>query len=178
MGSMQIRKEEVADREAVFRVVERAFENEVHSDHREQFLVERLRHSAAFVPELALVAELDGSVVGYILLTKIRIVNEQGNSTPSLALAPVAVLPAHQGKGIGGQLIAYAHRRAAALGFGSVVVLGHGNYYPRFGYRPAREYNISLPFEVPDENCMAIELAVGALNNARGMVEYAAEFGG
>ena len=174
---MLIRAEQVADREAVFKLIEKAFENETHSDHQEQFLVERLRTSAAFVPELSLVAELDGVVIGYILLTKIRIVNEQGSSTPSLAMAPVAVLPAHQGKGIGGKLITYAHQQALALGFGSVVVLGHKDYYPRFGYRLAREYNISLPFEVPDVNCMAIELVEGALDNAGGLVEYAAEFG-
>ena len=175
---MQIRKEEMTDRGSVFRVIEQAFEKEVYSDHREQFLVERLRHSNAFVAELALVAEMEGDVVGYILLTKIRIVNERGSSTPSLALAPVAVLPKHQGNGVGGQLIEYAHRKAVELGFGSVVVLGHESYYPRFGYRPAREYDIRLPFEVPDENCMAVELVEGALTNAGGVVEYAAEFGG
>src|SRR3546814_4458689 len=112
----------------VFYVIEKAFENEGHSDHREQFLVERLRKSTAFVPELALVAELDGAVVGYILFTKIQIVNAHKRTT-SLALAPVAVLPAHQGKGIGGQLINSAHEKAKDLGFGSVVLLGHENYY-------------------------------------------------
>ncbi|MFB2118664.1 GNAT family N-acetyltransferase [Parapedobacter sp. 2B3] len=174
---MNIRREDASDYEAVFNVVEKAFENEEHSDHQEQLLVERLRKSAAFVPELALVAELYGEVVGYILLTKIRIVNEHANTT-SLALAPVAVLPAHQGKGIGGRLIEAAHVKATELGFGSVVLLGHENYYPRFGYEPAGKFGIMLPFDVPVENCMAIELAEGALTNVSGVVEYPHEFNG
>lgn len=174
---VSIREEEASDHDAVFHVVKKAFENEIYTDHQEQFLVERLRESAVFVPELALVAELDGEVVGYILLTKIRIVNEHA-STTSLALAPVAVLPAHQGKGIGGQLISSAHEKAKALGFGSVVLLGHENYYPRFGYRPAGNYGVKLPFDVPAKNCMAIELVEGALSDIYGMVEYPPEFNG
>lgn len=172
---MRIRKEELGDSEAVFHVVEKAFENELYTDHQEQFLVERLRKSAAFVPELALVAEVDGEVVGYVLLTKIQIVNGQ-TSTTSLALAPVAVLPTHQGKGIGGRLIRYAHEKATELGFGSIVLLGHENYYPRFGYELAATYGIKLPFDVPAENCMVIELTEGALRNVSGMVEYPPEF--
>lgn len=173
--SVNIRKEETSDYAAVFNVVEKAFENEEHSDHQEQFLVERLRKSAAFVPELALVAELDGEVVGYILLTKIQIINEHA-STTSLALAPIAVLPTHQRKGIGERLIKSAHDKATELGFGAVVVLGHENYYPRFGYEPAEKYGFKLPFDAPSENCMAIELIEDALGNAGGMVEYPPEF--
>lgn len=177
LGYMRIRQETTSDHAAVFHVIEKAFENEIYTDHQEHFLVERLRKSAAFVPELALVAELDGKVVGYILLTKIRIVNEQGNTT-SLALAPVAVLPAHQGKGLGELLIKSAHEKAKALGFESVVLLGHEKYYPRFGYEPADKFGIKLPFDVPAENCMAIELVEGALSDVNGMVEYPPEFNG
>src|SRR5690606_25984042 len=174
---MRIRQETTSDHDAVFHVIEKAFENEIYTDHQEHFLVERLRKSAAFVPELALVAELDGKVVGYILLTKIRIVNEHGNIT-SLALAPVAVLPTYQRKGIGGRLIGAAHEKATELGFGSVVLLGHEKYYPRFGYEPADKFGIKLPFDVPAENCMAIELVEGALSDVNGMVEYPPEFNG
>jgi len=173
---ISIRREETSDHKAVFNLIEKAFENEIYSDHQEQLLVERLRKSATFVPELALVAEVDGKVVGYILLTKVQIVNEHTRAT-SLALAPVAVLPTYQGKGIGGRLIGAAHEKATELGFGSVIVLGHKDYYPRFGYRPAGNYGIKLPFDVPAENCMAIELVEGALDNVSGVVEYPHEFG-
>lgn|SRR5690606_11040745 len=170
-----IRTEEPSDYSVVFTVIEKSFANVEHSDHREQFLVERLRKSTAFVPELALVAEVDGEIIGYILLTKIQIKSER-ESTTSLALAPVAVLPTYQGKGVGGQLIEAAHERAKGLGFAAVVLLGHEDYYPRFGYKSAKAYGIELPFDVPDENCMAIELVEGALSKVNGVVEYPTAF--
>src|SRR5690554_3889286 len=151
---MNIRKEESGDYKEVFDLIENAFENEEYSDRKEQFLVERLRRSEAFVPQLSLVAEVDGQIVGYILMTKIKIVDDHSQMTTSLALAPVAVLPSYQGKGIGGHLIRTAHRKAKELEFGSVVLLGHEKYYPKFGYQMTKEYGIKLPFEVPDENCM------------------------
>ncbi|MBO9728350.1 MAG: N-acetyltransferase [Chitinophaga sp.] len=172
---MHIRQEQTKDHPNVFRLIQQAFEKEVHSDHREQFLVERLRHSDAFVPALSLVAEEDGNIVGYILLTKINIVNND-TRYPALALAPVAVLPGHQGKGIGGKLIKAAHEKAIAAGFTAVVVLGHAHYYPRFGYKMAKTFGIRLPFEVPEENSMVLELTAGALKEVTGVVEYATPF--
>ncbi|MNU60176.1 acetyltransferase [compost metagenome] len=174
---INIRKEEKEDFKVVFDLIQRAFENEEFTDHQEQFLVERLRNSDAFVPELSLVAEIDGEIAGYVLLTKLKIIADDLKETASLAMAPVAVLPEYQGKGIGGQLILAAHEKAKELGFHSIILLGHQDYYPRFGYEMAKRYGIKLPFDVPDENCMAIELSEGALQNARGTVRYPKEFG-
>ena len=172
---MNIRKEESKDYKEVFDLIENAFENEVYTDHKEQFLVERLRNSEAFIPELSLVAEMEGELAGYILLTKIKIRNNDIQKT-SLALAPVAVLKKYQGKGIGGKLIQEAHRKAKELGFDSVILLGHEKYYPKFGYKMTKNYGIKLPFEVPDENCMLIELTENALKDITGIVEYPKEF--
>lgn len=172
---MFIRKEEERDYEQVFKLVEQAFENEEYSDHREQFLVERLRKSKNFVAELSLVAEIENRIVGYILLTKIKIINSN-SSYNSLALAPVAVLPSYQGNGVGRHLIEFAHQKARELGFESIILLGHPTYYSKFGYSKASEFDIQLPFDVPDENCMAIELVENALKNVNGMVEYSKEF--
>ena len=174
--NVKIRRETQNDHEIVFELVKGAFANEAYSDHSEHFLVERLRQSEAFIPGLSMVAELDNRVVGYILLTKIQIKNDQ-KSFDSLALAPVAVLPEYQGKGIGGQLITEAHEQARALGFRSIVLLGHQHYYPRFGYKRSSEYSIRLPFEAPEENCMVLELLEGGLNGVSGTVVYAKEFG-
>lgn len=121
---VRIRTEEKEDYKTVFELIQNAFENEEYSDHREQYLVGRLRNSDAFIPELSLVAEVDNRIVGYILLTKIGIVDDN-NSHTSLALAPIAVSPRLQGNGIGSQLIETAHEKARELGFGSVVLLGH-----------------------------------------------------
>jgi predicted N-acetyltransferase YhbS len=173
---MNIRKEESKDYKEVFNLIKRAFENEGYSDHKEHFLVERLRSSDAFVPELSMVAEINGEIAGYILLTKIKIIDTNAERTISLALAPVAVLPTYQRKGIGGELIKAAHQKAKELGFSSVIVLGHRKYYPRFGYEMTNKYGIKLPFEVPDENCMLIELAENALKDVKGIVEYPKEF--
>lgn len=173
---MTIRTEENSDCKSVSALIELAFRNVEHSDHKEHLLVERLRESEAFIPELSMLAEVDGQPVGYALLTKIKIVNEHSQPTTSLALAPIAVLPEYQGKGIGGKLILTIHEKAKALGFTSIVLLGHEDYYPRFGYKMAKEFGINLPFDVPDENCMLIELAENALQFVNGTVAYPKEF--
>lgn len=173
--SYSIRKEIPSDHEAVFKVIEDAFRDEEYSDHQEQFLVERLRKSEAFVPELSLVATIDSRIVGHILLTKISIKGEV-QEVPSLALAPVSVLSKFQGKGIGSLLIRTAHEIAAKLGFESVILLGHPEYYPRFGYQTASKFGIRLAFEAPDEACMALELRRGSLKRVSGTVIYPKEF--
>lgn len=170
-----IRQEAPEDHTAVEAVIELAFRDEEISDHSEHHLVARLRHSEAFVPELSLVAEIDGTIIGHILLTKIKV--RKGDAVNgSLALAPVTVHPNRQGQGIGRRLIERAHEVARSLGFKSVILLGHAAYYPRFGYRPTVEFGIQLPFEVPPENCLALELVPDGLKGVEGMVEYPKEF--
>lgn len=169
------RQEEKEDYLAVFDLITQAFEKEELSDHQEQYLVERLRKSEAFIPQLSLVAVLKGQIIGHILLSKIQIKSDS-EFFESLALAPVSVLPEFQNKGIGGNLIRKAHEVAKELGFGSVVLLGHADYYPKFGYSRAVDFGITLPFEVPSENCMAIELFPNSLESVTGMVIYPAEF--
>lgn len=170
-----IRQENKKDHQVVFDLIEKAFKTEVYSDYREQFLVEMLRKSKAFVPELSLVAEKYNKIVGHILLTIIEITNDH-QTFGSLALAPVSVLPEFQNQGIGGQLIEYAHEKAKSLGYKSIVILGHKDYYPKFGYQQADKFGIELPFDVPKENCMAIELVENGLKDVNGMVVYPKEF--
>ena len=172
---LRLRQETITDFKAVFEIIEEAFRSEEYSDNTEQYLVERLRKSPAFIPQLSLVAESNNEVVGHILLTKIVIKNDQ-DSFESLALAPVSVKPSHQKLGIGGQLIKESHRIAKELGHKSIVLLGHAEYYPKFGYQLCRNYGIKIPFEAPDENCMVIELVEGGLNGVNGVVVYAQEF--
>jgi predicted N-acetyltransferase YhbS len=170
-----LRQEQEADHAAVSEVIAAAFQQEDYSDHQEQVLVTRLRQSEAFIPELALVAENNQGIIGYILLTRIKIINEH-RSFDSLAMAPVAVKPEYQKQGIGGRLILKSHQLAKDLGFNSVVVLGHDQYYPRFGYERSDKYGIELPFDVPPENCMVIPLTEGGLTGISGHVQYPKEF--
>lgn len=172
---VKLRQENENDYKSVFQLIEKAFEKEEYSDHKEQFLVERLRKSEAFIPELSIVAEVEKKIVGHILFTKLEIKNES-QSFQSLALAPVSVLPEFQGKGIGSKLILYGHELAKELGYKSVILLGHQDYYPRFGYELCEKYNIKMPFDVPAENCMVISLTENGLSGISGNVVYPSTF--
>ncbi|MEM6297880.1 MAG: N-acetyltransferase [Bacteroidota bacterium] len=174
---MTIRQEQEADHKQVFEVIEKAFKGAAFTDNAEHFLVERLRKSDAFIPELSIVAKIEGKLVGHILLTKLKIKSKTG-AFPSLALAPVSVLPEFQNQGVGGKLILESHKKARELGYKSIVLLGHADYYPRFGYKKASDYGIQLPFNVPKENCMVIELVENGLQGVSGIVEYPEEFNG
>ncbi len=167
LDELVIRPETRADHATVSELVREAFLGVEHSDHREHYLVERLRQSESFVPELTLVACAGERIVGFIMFTRVKI-----GPHSSLALAPVAVDRAMQGQGIGGALIREGHRLAAERGYGSAIVLGHKDYYPRFGYKPLSLWNIALPWDVPQEYCMAVEFTPGALDGVSGEVEY------
>lgn len=176
-GQIIIRTETASDFAAVSDVVRQAFGPLTESDHKEHLLVGRLRRSKAFIPELSLVAETQGGkIIGHILLTRIHIISQERRSE-SLAVAPVSVLPDYQRQGTGSALIREAHLRATALGFHSAVLLGHPDYYPRFGYEPASRFGIRFPFDAPEECCMAIELVPGGLTDVSGVVEYDPAFG-
>ena len=172
---IKLRQENENDYKSVFQLIEKAFEKEEHSDHQEQFLVERLRKSDAFIPELSIVAEVGNEIVGHILLTKLEVKNDS-ESFQSLALAPVSVLPEFQGKGIGSKLILHSHKVAKDLGYKSIILLGHQDYYPRFGYELCKKYNIEMPLDVPAENCMVIALTENRLSGVNGKVLYPSAF--
>ena len=167
---MIIRQEQKSDSEKVYQVVQKALEEAEHCDGNEQDLVAALRKSAAYIPELSLVAEENGEVIAHILFTKIRI----GDQT-ELALAPLSVLPEYQHQGIGKALMARGHQIAAEMGYGFSVVLGSEEYYPKAGYVPAEQYGIQAPFDVPSKNYMALDLQ-GKPRKLNGTVEYAKEF--
>jgi len=125
---------------------------------------------------VSLVAVEKGLVVGHALLTRIAIVDDDGFEHPSLALAPVAVVAERQSEGIGSELVSEALDEARRMDAGSVVVLGHAGYYPRFGFEPALPRDIRPPFDVPSEDWMVVELLPGALDGVRGTVRYTEPF--
>lgn len=167
-----IREEQAADHAAVYKLHQVAF-----GQDDEAKLVDALRQGDAFIPALSLVALIDDVIVGHILFTRIHIRNASGEDADSLALAPVAVLPAHQRHGIGGRLIRAGLAMARRLGHASCIVLGHQDYYPRFGFRPASAWAIRSPFDVPDEVFMAMELVPYGLRDVSGEVVYPEAFG-
>ena len=166
----RIRAEEPADRAAIFVVVRDAFGRD-----DEARLVDALRATDAFIPGLSLVALDAAEIVGHVLFTRV-VIRDGESAHPALALAPVAVAPSHQGKGIGSALIRRGLEEAGARGHGVVIVLGHPEYYPRFGFVPAQALGIRAPFPVNDRSFLALALRPGALDGLRGRVEYAAPF--
>lgn len=168
---MEIRQENQNDYNEVYNVVKKAFATAEHSDGNEQDLVNALRKSNSFIPELSLVAVENGKVVGHILFTKAYV-----KGFVELALAPLSVLPAYQRKGMGLALMKKGHDIAKKLGYDYSIVLGNSEYYPKVGYIPASVYGIKAPFDVANENFMAIKLNDKA-KKINGVVKYDTAFG-
>lgn len=166
-GTTLVRDEAPADHAAVRAVVRAAFGQDDEAN-----LVEALR--AGGYVRAAFVAEVDGEVVGHVLFTRLPVESAAG-VIETLALAPVAVAPDRQRQGVGSDLIRAALAACRGRGHRAVVVLGHADYYPRFGFSAALARRLRSPF--PRPSFMALELVPGALDGVEGKVCYAPPFG-
>ena len=167
---LDIRLERPGDATAVRSVNEQAFGQPDEAD-----LVDALRASGATF--LSLVAESDGETIGHILFSPVTLQGE-GGAFNAVGLGPLAVLPEHQGCGIGSQLVEAGLEACRQAGNHVVFVLGHREYYPRFGFVPTRPLGIRCEFDVPEEAFMVTELSEGALAGRTGIVKYRPEFAG
>ena len=168
---MNIRTEKPEDYDSIYAVIKAAFDSAEHADGNEPDLVATLRKGENYIPELSLVAEENGKIIGHIMFTKARV-----GQTIVLALAPLSVSPEYQRKGVGMALITEGHKIAKDLGYGYSVVLGSEKYYPRTGYVPADTFGISAPFEVSRDNFMAYKISEN-IPDVHGTMTYAKEFG-
>ncbi len=169
--SVRIRIEDgdsVEDRSAIRTINEAAFGGPDEAD-----LVDKLRADGHVLSSL--VAELDAGLVGHILFSRMWIRSQAGALVSAVALAPMAVLPEHQRRGIGGQLLRYGLEVLRRRGQKIVIVVGHPTYYPRFGFSTEKTQSLKSPF--PAEALMAIELSTGALGGIQGSVVYPTAFG-
>ena len=139
---LTIRAEGPADHDAITSVVAAAF-----GSAAEARLVERIRASDGYRAPLALVAELDGAVVGHVMVSTAELHTPDGVRSLAM-LSPLAVAPDHQSHGIGGELVRTVCRRAGETGEAVVVLEGSPAYYGRFGFEPSSTYGIELP--IPD----------------------------
>jgi putative acetyltransferase len=160
---MHIRREDPKDYAAVHAVNTTAFETEAEAN-----LVDMLRKEAE--PTVSLVAEMDGVIVGHILFSPASL-----SGFPDLkimGLGPLAVIPKYQRNGIGSALTETGLEICKGLGYGAVIVLGHPEYYPRFGFRPSVLYDITSEYDVPEDAFMVIELHPGYLDGSSGVIKY------
>jgi putative acetyltransferase len=165
---ISVREERPGDGAAIHRVVAAAFKSRAEAD-----LVDKLRANGRFA--LSLVAVQGGAVVGHVLLTDVTVAGH-GLVPRGAGLAPLAVRPTFQRRGIGEMLVRAALARASRAGYGFVCLVGDPAYYQRFGFRPAATLGLASEFDAPPEAFLAIELAVGALAGVSGTVRYQPEF--
>ena len=163
-----IRVEKPEDVGKIRLVNEQAFESPAEAD-----IVDALRRRGAII--LSIVAEVDGDIVGHILFTPVTIETAESKFY-ALAIGPMAVAPDYQNKGIGSELVRKGLEECLNRGYDVVIVLGHPEFYPRLGFKPASPYGIKCEFEVPDEVFMVAQLKEGALSGISGTVEYQPEF--
>jgi putative acetyltransferase len=157
-----IRPERIADVDAVHAVVAAAFEREA-----EAALVDALRRDAR--PFISLVASGRDGVVGHVAFSPIRL---DGEGPLAMGLAPLSVLPAMQSCGIGSRLVRAGLQACRAIETGLVFVLGHAEYYPRFGFRPAAELGFYFMSPGAEPSFFVLELGAGAAAGRSGRVRY------
>ncbi|MDR0490660.1 MAG: GNAT family N-acetyltransferase [Oscillospiraceae bacterium] len=167
-----LRNERKSDWKTVEQITYRAFRDApptgTGDDGNEALLARNLRSRVAFVPELDYVAELDGSVIGNIMYTRSKVVNDDGGEWETLTFGPISVLPKFQRQGIGGALIRKTLQSAYELGYRAVLIFGYESYYPRFGFKPASEYGITTSEGKNFPAFMALPLYDGALDGVHG----------
>jgi len=165
--SIRIRPETDADMADVFKVNAATFPTAAEAK-----LVDSLRGSADSFISLVAVDEQD--VIGHIMFTPVFL--ESFDKLRLMGLAPMAVSPPRQRGGIGTELVDAGLQSCRELGIGAVAVLGHPEYYPRFGFRPSSQWGIKSEYDVPEDAFMMMELSPAYLQNYQGVIRYNAAF--
>ena len=162
---IEIREERADDVAAVRNMNRRAFGQDQESN-----IVDALRANGAAL--LSLVATLDDRVVGHIMYSPLTI----GGNVTGAALGPMAVFPEHQRQGIGTKLVKVGNQKLKDAGYPFIIVVGHADYYPRFGFRPASEHGITCEWDLPDDVFMLLVLDQAKMESVSGLATYRHEF--
>jgi putative acetyltransferase len=162
---IEIREERPGDIAAIRDLNRRAF-----GQDQEGNIVDALRSNGAAL--LSLLATLDGRVVGHIVYSPLSVNGE----VTGAALGPMAVLPEYQRQGIGSKLVEAGNLKLKDAGCPFIIVVGHANYYPRFGFRPASTHGIKCEWEVSDDVFMLLVLDEAKMQGISGLAEYRHEF--
>ena len=142
----------------------------------EHFLIKLLQGSSFVIPELCFVAELDGEIAGHILYTKNKVVRPDKTEIEVIVFGPLSVLPQYQKQGIGTALVYHSLEVAREIGYGAVIITGVPEYYPKLGFKRAREYSLTLEDGSSPDFFMAYELVPGYLDGGGAGVFLPPEF--
>jgi len=162
---IDIREEHSDDVAAVREVNRRAFGQDQESN-----IVDALRTNGGAL--LSLVATVNGQVAGHIMYSPLTV----AENVPGVALGPMAVVPEYQRRGIGTKLIEAGNRKIKDAGYPFIIVVGHAQYYPRFGFRPASEHGIKCEWDIPDNVFMLLVLDQAKMEGVAGLATYRREF--
>jgi len=160
---MDIRSETENDWSAVFDLNVSAFDTEAEAN-----LVNSLRKFVS--PCISLVTEIEDEVIGHIMFTPVELSDDP--SAFIMGLAPMAVKDDFRGMGVGSELVISGIKACEKLNAGAIVVLGHSDYYPKFGFKPASHFSLTCEYDVPDEVFMALEVLPEYLSSKTGLVRY------
>lgn len=158
-----------ADYSKVYNLIKTAFETAEHRDGNEQDFAVNLRNGENYIPELDLVAERDGKLIGHIMFTKTYVTKPDGSRYNTLMVAPLAVLLEYRSFGVGSALMKEGLRIAPSMGYQSAFLIGDPNYYQRFGYKRTHLYGINHE-SMPMEYLQVKELTQGALDEVTGLI--------
>lgn len=173
MSAYTIRPEQEHEFLFIHALIKEAFATAQVSSGDEQDFAVRLRSGQSYLPELALVAEEGGRLAGHIMLTRLTLYLDKGESMPILLLAPLSVRIENRRQGIGAALIHDSFKRARTLGYTAVFLAGDPAYYGRFGFRAAVTFGIRHePASIPDQYVLACEFFCGALTNTSGIFNF------
>ncbi|WML33479.1 N-acetyltransferase [Clostridium sp. OS1-26] len=166
--NISIRLENENDFRNVENIIREAFWDVYKPGCVEHLIVHKIRKVSAFIRELDFIA-CDGEVtIGNIIYSKAKIINEGNEEFQVLCMGPIGVLPSYQGKGIGTLLIKHSINVARTLGYNAIIIFGNPNYYHRFGFENAEEYNIQTSWGANFEEFMALELYEDSLKGISG----------
>jgi len=165
--NVKIRNEEETDYKRVEEITRKAFWNLYSPGCVEHYLVHVMRTHKDFLPELDLVIEVDNQVVGNIMYTKAKLVDESGEEKEILTFGPVCILPEYQRMGYGKMLMEHSFEQAAALGYGVIVIFGNPNNYVSRGFKSCKKYNICLENGTYPSAMMVKELKPKALDERK-----------
>ncbi len=168
MSEMSIRAELPSDHSAIRDLILEVFRETYGSGDAEATLVDELRKQSEFGPNISLIAENDGVLVGHVFFSGVRFTDHL--DIPVCALAPLGVYRQHQRRGIGSQLSMKGLAECADQGYKAVVVQGSLQYYPRFGFIPIGDTNLHTIFN--SDHDMVMEFEQGILNSVSGLIDY------